>query len=250
MEKFLGLPFDASAHGHLLDHAVGLIHVIMLILFLLGAMYYIIALIRFRKSKNPVANYIGVKSSLPFIPAIALAITEGMLLAFVDVPLWASVTSVPAGEENPMMIRVVAEQFAWNIHYAGQDRKFGRTDIKLISAENPIGLDRADSDAKDDVTTINQFHIPVDRQIVVQLSTKDMIHSFSIPVLRVKRDAIPGQRIAVPFKAIHTGNFEIACAQLCGLGHYRMRGFVTIETPEAFDNWIKEESAALITQAN
>ena len=156
--------------------------------------------------------------------------------------------------------RSPAEQFAWNIHYAGPDGKFGRTDIKLLDAQsNPLGLDRSDPAAKDDVTTLNQLYLPVNKPIIVKLRSKDMIHSFGVPEFRVKQDAIPGLTIPIWFipnvttaeMRTRTGNpefqYEIACAQLCGLGHYRMRGFVTVQTAEEFEKWmaekVKEQSA-------
>jgi cytochrome c oxidase subunit 2 len=108
---------------------------------------------------------------------------------------------------------------------------------------NPLGLDQDDPNAKDDITTINALHVPVNKPIVVELTSKDVIHSFGIPVMRVKQDAIPGQKIPVWFEAKKTGNFEIACAQLCGLGHYRMRGYFFSEDPDKFEGWLKEEAA-------
>jgi len=112
-----------------------------------------------------------------------------------------------------------------------------------MSSENPVGLDSEDPAAKDDYVAINTLNIPVHRPIVVQLSSKDVIHSFYLPVLRVKQDVIPGMVFPVWFEAKETGEFEIACAQLCGLGHYRMRGTLTIQTEEKFNQWLKEERA-------
>ena len=124
----------------------------------------------------------------------------------------------------------------------GADGKFGRTDLKLVSADNPLGLDRKDPDAKDDITDINQLNIPVDRPVLVHLSSKDVIHSFGLYEMRVKQDAIPGLEMPVWFIPTVTTDdmrsearkadfdYEITCSQLCGLGHYRMRGFVTVQT--------------------
>ena len=152
------------------------------------------------------------------------------------------------------MVQVTGEQFAWNVHYPGPDGKFGRTDIKLLDAqENPLGLDRSDPAAKDDVTTLNQLYLPVNKPIIVRLRSKDVIHSFGVPEFRVKQDAIPGLTIPIWFvpdvttaeMRTRTGKpefqYEIACAQLCGLGHYRMRGFVTVQTAEEFQKWLDEE---------
>jgi cytochrome c oxidase subunit 2 len=113
-----------------------------------------------------------------------------------------------------------------------------------VSGDNPLGLVKSDESAKDDIATINQFHFPVGKKVLVYLTSKDVIHSFNLPVMRVKQDAIPGQTIPVWFEANGTGQFEIACAQLCGLGHYRMKGFFSIDTPEQYDVWLKEQSKA------
>ena len=146
-------------------------------------------------------------------------------------------------KDKSLQVHIVAEQFAWNIHYPGKDGVFGKMDPKLITASNPLGLDPNDANGKDDVITLNQLHIPVDTPVIVNLSSKDVIHSFTLPVMRVKQDVIPGQVIPIWFEAKSTGNFEIACAQLCGLGHYRMRGFFIVDTKENFAKWLGEQAA-------
>ena len=98
---------------------------------------------------------------------------------------------------------------------------------------------------KDDVTTINQLHLPVDKPALIYLSSKDVIHSFFLPNLRVKQDAVPGLNVPIWFEATKTGKYEIACAQLCGLGHYRMRGFMTIMSEDDYAAWMDEEQALL-----
>jgi cytochrome c oxidase subunit 2 len=143
-------------------------------------------------------------------------------------------------------MRVVAQQFAWNIHYPGVDGIFGKVDPKLMDSSNPLGLDLNDPHAKDDVTTINQLHIPVNTPVSVMLSSKDVIHSFGIPVMRVKNDAIPGYNVPVWFQATQEGEFEIACAQLCGLGHYRMRGFFVVESKDKFNAWLAEQAPKVV----
>ena len=143
---------------------------------------------------------------------------------------------MPSASEA-LVVQVTGEQFAWNIHYPGPDGKFGRTDLKLLDLQsNPLGLDRDDPAAKDDVTTLNQMHLPANKPVIVRLRSKDVIHSFGVPEFRVKQDAIPGLTIPIWFipnvttaeMRAKTGNaefqYEIACAQLCGLGHARMRG--------------------------
>ena len=139
-------------------------------------------------------------------------------------------------------VRIVAEQFAWNVHYPGPDGKFGPSKIELMGPSNPIGLDRSAPEATDDFVSINQLRIPVNKPVIARLSSKDVIHSFSIPVMRVKQDTMPGQEIPVWFTAKKTGNYEIACAQLCGLGHYRMRGFFNVQSEEEFNTWLASQA--------
>ena len=171
-------------------------------------------------------------------------------ISSVSTPRAVRVEAMPP-ENEALVVQVTGEQFAWNVHYPGADGVFGRTDIDLLDLQsNPLGLDRSDPAAKDDVTTINQFHFPVHKKILVNLTSKDVIHSFSLPVMRVKQDAIPGMTVPVWFEAKETGQFEIACTQLCGLGHYRMKGFFSVDTPEKYDAWLKEQAAAANFQGN
>jgi cytochrome c oxidase subunit 2 len=251
---WLGLPALASAHGGQIDNMIAWVHVFMLILFVGWGGFFLYCVVRFRRSRNPVANYAGVKSHTSSYLEVGVAVVEAILLFGFAIPLWAARVDRMPSESESLVVRVTAEQFAWNVHYAGPDGRFGRTDIKLIDVQsNPLGLDRSDPAAKDDVTTLNQLYLPVNKPIIVRLRSKDVIHSFGVPELRVKQDAIPGLTIPIWFvptvttaeMRTRTGNaefqYEIACAQLCGLGHSAMRGFVTIQSPEEFQKWLDEK---------
>ena len=254
MTNWLGLPALATTHGGQIDNLLGWIHIFMLILFVGWGGFFVYLLVRFRKSRNPVASYTGVTSPASKYSEIAVALIEAVLLVGFAIPIWAARVDRVPPESEALVIQLTAEQFAWNVRYAGADGKFGRTDIKLIDSQsNPLGLDPADPASKDDVTTLNQLYLPANRQIIIKLRSKDVIHSFGVPEFRVKQDAIPGYTIPVYFVAdvttdemrTRTGKpefqYEIACAQLCGLGHYRMRGFVTVQTAENFDKWMAEK---------
>jgi cytochrome c oxidase subunit 2 len=254
MNQWLGMPQLASAHGGELDNMIGWVHIFMLILFVGWGSFFAYCLIRFRRSRQPVANYTGVTSQTSKYSEIAVALVETVLLFGFAIPLWAARVDGMPPENESLVVRVTAEQFAWNAHYAGPDRVFGRTDLKLLDAQaNPLGLDRSDPAAADDVTTLNQIYLPVDKPIIIRLRSKDVIHSFGVPEFRVKQDAIPGLTIPLWFvptvttadMRTRTGNpefqYEIACAQLCGLGHYRMRGFVTVQTADEFQKWMEEQ---------
>jgi len=306
----LPLPPAGSTHAAEIDNLIFSVHWLMLALFVGWGCFFIYMLIRFRRGRNPTADYHGSRSHASTWLEIAVAAIEVVLLVGFSIPFWVQKTSAfPPAEQNPVVVRIVAQQFAWNIHYPGPDGIFGKTAIDLVDESgNPIGLDRSDPAAADDVTTINQLHLPVDRPVIIELSSKDVIHSFFLPQYRVKQDTIPGMRIPIHFtpnkttdqirdemtltehlptsrnldryiamrdykdasgnvllakgdypndesisKLIESGIHdisisidtptEIACAQLCGLGHYRMKGMLTVDTQQDFDAWMAAQEA-------
>ncbi len=246
MFDWLGLPRLASAHGGQIDQLIGVLHIIMFVLFIGWGAFFAFILMRFRKGKHPKADYTGVKSHFSSYIEGAIAVVEVILLVGFSIPLWAKVVVQTPSEAESTVVRVVAQQFQWNCHYPGPDGIFGQVSVdSMDDATNPIGLMRSDPSGKDDVWTINQLHLPVNKPALVYLTSKDVIHSFALNEMRVKQDIIPGMRIPVAWTPTVTGEYEIACAQLCGLGHYRMRGYMTIHTPEAFQQWLDEKQAEL-----
>jgi cytochrome c oxidase subunit II len=256
MTQWLGLPPLAAAHGGQIDGLIAWTHVFMFILFVGWGAFFVYCLIRFRRSRNPVANYAGVKSHASSYLEVVVAVVEAVLLIGFSIPLWAARVDHAPPESEALVVQVTGEQFAWNMHYPGPDKVFGRTDIKLLDLQsNPLGLDRSDPAAADDVTTVNQLYLPVNKPVIVRLKSKDVIHSFGVPEFRVKQDAVPGLTIPLWFvpnvttaeMRAQTGKpefqYEIACAQLCGLGHARMRGFVTVQTADEFSTWLNGQIA-------
>jgi cytochrome c oxidase subunit II len=248
MLNFLGLPVAASQHAPDVDSLISVVHWLMLVLFVGWGAFFLYVLFRFRKGANPRADYHGAKGKISKMLEIGIVVVEAILLVFFAIPAWARRVSNFPPESNATVVRVVGEQFAWNVHYPGPDGKFGRTDVSLMAADNPLGLDRNDPAAKDDITTINQLNLPVDRPVLVHLSSKDVIHSFGLYEMRVKQDAIPGMSIPVWFIPNRIGEYEITCSQLCGLGHYRMKGFVNIQSAADYDKWMADQVKALSTQ--
>ena len=264
--RALGLPIDASADGFAIDEILGLVHWLMLILFIGWGAFFIYSLIRFRQKRNPVADHDGVKSHFSSVLELAVAIIEMVLLVGFAIPIWASrVNDVPESSEA-VHVRMVAQQFAWNIHYPGEDGLFGSTFPEMIDEEtNPVGLDRSSVGGADDIVMINQMHIPVNQRIRIDLSSKDVIHSVNLPEFRVKQDAVPGMVIPIHFEATMTTEefletiegtardtlpeiekgFQIACAQLCGLGHYRMKGYLTVHDEAGFQDWLADQAEYL-----
>jgi cytochrome c oxidase subunit II len=245
MLNYLGLPVQASTHAGEIDQMISLVHWLMLVLFVGWGLYFVYVLFRFRKGANRRASYEGAKGKLSKGLEIGIVVVEMVLLVFYAIPAWARRVSQFPSESEAVVVRVVGEQFSWNVHYPGRDGKFGRTDINKVSADNPLGLDRSDPAAKDDITTINQLNLPIDRPVLIHLSTKDVIHSFGLYEMRVKQDAIPGMSIPVWFIPNREGQYEIACSQLCGLGHFRMRGYVTIQSAADFQSWMADQEKQL-----
>ncbi len=257
MLTYLGMPAAASAHAAELDQMTVIVHWLMLVLFVGWGLFFLFVLFRFRRGANPKASYAGAKGKLSKGIEVAVGVVEVVLLVFFAIPAWARRVQDFPPENQAFVVRVVGAQFAWNIQYPGVDGKFGRTDPKLVAADNPLGLDRTDPNAKDDITDINQLHMPVNRPVLVHLSTMDVIHSFGLYEMRVKQDAIPGLETPVWFIPTVTTkdmrskmgkadfDYEITCSQLCGLGHYRMRGFITVDTDADYNTWMAEQIKAL-----
>ena len=284
LSEHLGLPINAASHGLMIDNMISWVHWVMLILFVGWGIYLIFTVIKFSAKLNPKADYYGVQSHFSRFIEYGVIIVEAFLLIGLSIPLYAQLKTTLPNDNDVHHIRVVAQQFAWNIHYPGADGKFGKTDITLVDEEsNPIGLDRNSQFGADDLVTINQMHLPVDKQVMIHLSSKDVIHSFGIPEMRIKQDAIPGMTIPFFFTPTMTssefldkikgterfnpkGNYgfdkeiweklkdkskkefrgyQIACAQLCGNSHYKMRGFVTIDTEEEYHTWLYEQAEYL-----
>jgi len=245
MHEFLKMPIQASTHAAEIDQMTVLVHWLMLVMFVGWGLFFIFVLFRFRKGAHPVASYTGAKGKISKGTEVAVALIEVVLLIFYAIPAWAKRVKAFPSESEAVVVRVVAEQFAWNIHYPGPDGRFGRTAINLISAENPLGLDRADAAAKDNITTINQLNLPIDRPVLVHLSSKDVIHSFGLIEMRVKQDAVPGMSMPVWFIPSRLGEYEISCSQLCGLGHFRMRGFITVQSAADYEKWFNDQQREL-----
>ena len=243
MGDWLGLPVQASAHAGEIDQMIILIHYLMFILFIGWGIYFVWVLIRFRAKANPRADYTGVTSHTSSYLEIAIAAIEAVLLIGFAIPAWANRVNEFPPEDESTVVHMIARQFEWHAHYPGADGRFGRRDLSHITPTNVVGLDRSDPAAADDVVSINRMNLPVDKPAILYLSTQDVIHSLGIAEMRVKQDAIPGMEIPMWFIPNRTGDYQINCSQLCGLGHYRMKAEVTVQSQAEFDAWLAEELA-------
>jgi len=245
-QHFLGTPLIVSAHGAGLDALTWYIHILMFVLFFGWAGYFIHALIRFRASRQPKADHVGVRNHLSTWVEVGVAITEGVLLIGFAIPLWASSVEEFPAVANSVEIRVTGRQYNWIARYPGKDGTFGKQDVKFVSGANPLGIDQADPNAKDDVRSegSSEIAVPVGTNVIIHISSMDVIHSFKVFPMRVNQDAIPGMSIPVHFKPTKVGMYPINCAQLCGLGHASMKGVLKVLAPADYEKWLAEKSGA------
>ncbi len=242
INEFLGQPPSASEHGFQIDHIIEFSHWFMGALFVGWSLYFIYVLIRFSRRRNPVADHGGVKSGISTHLEFSVVLIDAVLLIGFAIPLWAKRVNQFPDTKDAVLVHAVGQQFNWNFHMPGPDGQFGRRDISLVTNSNPLGLDPNDIAAKDDLTVTGELHVLVDRPVIVEVSSKDVIHNFALPHMRVAQDAIPGSVIPVWFKPIKAGTYEIVCGQLCGLGHYGMKGTVVVDTPADYQAWLKERA--------
>jgi cytochrome c oxidase subunit 2 len=218
-----GFPENVSTHGGEIDRLFWIMTAVTVPFLLAVVVFEIYCLIRFRSREGSRPSYIT-----GFRTAGGTAVLAGFLM-LVELPLdwyqeraWTQATVKIPDEKRSLAVQVYAEQFAWNFRYAGADGRFGTAD---------------------DLITINILRIPMGQPVVCTLRSRDVIHSFWLPNFRVKMDVVPGLTHRVWFEATREGTFEIACAELCGLGHYRMRGLIHALSPEKFRAWVEEMGA-------
>lgn len=245
-----GLPVAASTYAAKIDFGIYLIHAAMAAIFVLWGIFFTYLLVKYRKRAGvpAVREEHGDGSKLSELkslaPDIAVMIFEIGLIVFYAVPVWSKIKMSTPSAKDSVLISVVGEQFGWNIHYAGPDGKFGARKTELVHFNNPVGLDKNDPAAADDLLMGNEMHLPLGKPALIELTSKDVIHNFFVPEFRLKQDAVPGMRIPVWVEPTLAGKYEIACAQLCGFAHSLMRGDVVVETQAEFDAWYKSRQAA------
>lgn len=231
-------PTLASEHGARIDSLFTAVLIVTGIAFVLvqGALGFFVA--RYGENGTERAAYWHDNPKVEAILLIATAVILTVLV-FMGQRVWASIYFADQ-PQDATIIQITGEQFFWNFHYPGPDGQFGRTDPKLITSTNNVGLDRTDPVAKDDIVSVGVMHVPVGKPVRVRLRSKDVIHSFFLPNFRMKQDAVPGMGIEVWFTPTKAGQYEVACAELCGLGHYRMKAALTVDPSEdAYNEWLK-----------
>ncbi|MGZ5020805.1 MAG: cytochrome c oxidase subunit II, partial [Chthoniobacterales bacterium] len=229
-------------HGFQIDHILEFSHWFMGTLFVGWWIYLIYVLFRFHRSRHPVADHEGVKSGISTHLEFAVVLIDAVLLIGFAIPIWGKFVNNFPDSKDAIVVHAVGQQFNWNFHMPGPDGQFGKRDVNLVTTSNPLGLDANSPEGKDDLIFVSELHVPVDRDIIIETSSKDVIHNFALPSMRAAQDAIPGSIIPMTFRPIKTGTYEIVCGQLCGLGHYGMKGSLVVDSPTDYQNWLKERA--------
>ena len=248
-------PEVVSQDGDQIDGLIIAVHLLMLVLFVGWIIYYFVALWKFRATNNPKADYKGVKTKTITNSIEGAVIVSELVLVVLAIYFWNFYVNKPADFSEASVVRVTAEQFAWNARYPGADGKLGAQSKTLVSAANPFGIDKSpdpntgESYWEDDVEVLkSDIVVPMiknedgtHKSVTIDLTSTDVIHCFKVLPLRVCQDVIPGMRIPIHFRPVKVGRYQITCAQLCGDGHARMKGAVKVVDEAAWNEWYKAE---------
>lgn len=235
-----GMPPNGSVHGVAVDQLIHIMHYFMAALFIGWGIFFIYCIIRGAKADR--AAYDPIKGTFSKYLEIAVALFEVLLLVGLAMPVWAELKNEFPTEDEAVNVRVIAQQFSWTYHYPGADGQWGTTDVRLMDGVNSLGIDYDDPAAADDIVTGTMI-IPRDEPVIARIFSKDVIHSFGVPVLRLKQDAIPGMEFPIHFEATREGIFEVVCSQLCGAGHFGMGSKVDVRSPGGYAGWLVTNQA-------
>jgi cytochrome c oxidase subunit 2 len=238
------LPVNDSGQGAGVDQLIIYVHVLMAALFVGWLGYFFYVVLRFNKGRNPKADYVGVKSHASTYIEGIVAIFEAVLLIGFAIPVWSRAVDKFPSEKDSTVIKVIAQQFQWNGWYPGPHGVFCAQDEKFITGDNTFGLDKNDPHYKENFFVAKDLVVPVNKPVIAYISSLDVIHCFASKPLRVTQDAIPGMVIPAHFTPVKVGTYQINCAQLCGNGHYTMRGTIKVVSQTDYDKWVASKSKA------
>lgn len=239
------LPEAINTHARAWDTQFGLTLWIIGGVFVAAQVALVWVVLRYRSSPDPVPESGSHGDNrLEWIWTSAAAVVF-LGLSALSTAIWAGV-HLERAAPNALRIEAVAKQFAWNFRYTGPDGKFGRTKLELISDANgnPFGIDDTDENGRDDIA-VAALRVPAGRPILLLLRSRDVIHNFFVREMRIKQDLVPGMEIPLHFTADKPGTYEVACSELCGLGHHQMRTQFIVLEPAAFEQWQRETLASL-----
>lgn len=155
--------------------------------------------------------------------------------------VWGQFITPP---ESAMEVEAVGAQWSWSFRLPGEDKRFGATDVRNISGDNPLGVSRADPRGRDDViVTDGELHLPINRPVKVLLRSVDVLHDFYVPQIRAKMDLVPGMETYFWFTPTKAGQFEILCVAYCGVGHPQMRGTLIVDSESDYRNWLAAQKS-------
>ena len=243
-------PAVASEHGAAIDTQFYITWTVVAISFFLSqmALGYFVWRYSATGNRNERATYTHGNARVEMFFTVLTAIIF-VTLAVLGQRVWIGV-HLHAAASDAVNIEVTAQQFLWNFRYPGPDGKLGNTKPELYNDEDnsptarpgPLGIDPSDPAGKDDLVSVGTLVVPVNREINLTLRSKDVTHSLFIPAMRFKQDTVPGLKISLHFKPVKEGRYEIACAELCGLGHHTMRAFLEVKSQAEYEKWLAEKA--------
>ncbi|MBJ7259537.1 MAG: cytochrome c oxidase subunit II [Chthoniobacterales bacterium] len=239
-------PECVTVGGKRIDTLLDFIFYLTGAVFLLTQAVYIYYLVKYRKRPGSKAYYSHGNNKLELVwTAIPTAIFIGLVIY--SNRLWSELHSEPPADS--VKIDIVGYQFGWDMRYPGADGKLGKVDTKFYSMDNKFALVSGDAAGADDFSS-TELVIPVGKPVHIYLHSRDVIHSFYVPEFRLYQAAVPGRTIAwVWFQTTKTGDFQLACSQICGSGHYNMKAPIRVVTQEEFDKWQAGKIAAKAAEA-
>jgi cytochrome c oxidase subunit II len=237
-----GITQNASEHGGLVDHMLGFVHWVMLVLFIGWSAYLIHVFWKYRATKTPKADYHGVRGHATTHIEIGVVIVEAILLLGFAFPLWSRQADEYPTTADTIKMRALGEKFLWNFQYPGNDMMLSTWNMRAVSPSNATGRELNDPNGKDDFVNPGTMKLPVGRPVIVDVASKDVIHNLAIVPMRAAQDACPGVKAHMWFKPVKTGTWDIICGQLCGPGHAQMKAVIEVMEAKDYDDWAKEMS--------
>ena len=240
------LPPIESQHGHKVDDLTLYVHLLMIALFVGWSLYFLYAIWRFRKGRNPKADYVGTTAHTSSAVEVAVALVEGVLLFGLAIPMWANSVDKFPDPKASTVLRITGRQFNWVARYPGADGVFGKQDVGLVTGDNPMGLiakdpklKNTDTNGFDDVLLESgEIAVPVNKVVHLLITSNDVIHSWTIPSFGSKQQAVPGRVTATWFQATREGVYYGQCSVLCGRNHSAMPIAVRVVKDDVFAAWV------------
>jgi cytochrome c oxidase subunit II len=248
-KKYL-LPVSASKHGIITDKLLDVNWVLLIVVFLITQFLLFFYAFRYNHRKEKKAYFYPINHTLEVVWTVIPTIVLGGMIVY-GLTVWNNITKpAPPGA---MLIELYGKQFDWTARYAGPDNKLGRSNFRLITDQNPLGVDSTDEASKDDIIT-NELHLPVGAKILLKIHSRDVIHSAYLPHFRTQMNAVPGMTTEFFFEPTITTqqmrqitkndkfSYVLLCNKICGVAHYTMKMNVVAEEADQFNKWVTGQS--------